>query len=68
MFKPNVGEVDSNIRLFVGLVVMALAFFSAGILQYLFMIVGFVLVMTSVIRVCPAYLVIGKNTCEVDKK
>lgn len=68
MFKTNVGEVDSNIRLFVGLVVMALAFFSAGILQYLFMVVGFVLVMTSVIRICPIYLAIGKNTCEPEKK
>jgi hypothetical protein len=67
MFKVNVGEVDSNIRLFVGLVMMALAFFSGGLLQWLFMIAGFVLVMTSVLRVCPVYLVMNKSTVEPQK-
>jgi hypothetical protein len=67
MFKQNVGEADSNIRLFVGLVLMALAFFTGEILQYILMIAGFVLVITSVVRICPFYLAMGKNTCEAEK-
>lgn len=69
MFKTNVGTTDSNVRLIAGLVLMALgALFTTGILQYVLMVAGLVALITSAVRFCPMYVLLGKNTCEMEKK
>jgi hypothetical protein len=68
MFKANVGEVDANIRLLIGAVVMGLAFFASGGVEYVLGIVGLMLIFTALLRFCPAYTLLGKNTCDAGKK
>jgi hypothetical protein len=68
----NVGTIDRTVRIIVGLVLLAAVFvpplsgmFEAwGNWKYLVTAVGVVLLVTGAVRVCPAYSVLGMNTCE----
>lgn len=61
--EANVGEQDRNIRLGVGAALLVLFFIITGPLQWAAGIVGLILLMTGAIRFCPAYMLLGKNTC-----
>ncbi len=60
-FEVNVGIKEMKIRLIVGSALLAFSLFNASIILLL---AGVVLVATGYTRVCPAYSVMEKNTCE----
>lgn len=66
----NVGTVDRVLRVVVGLVLLAAPYLFASplwanpIVYWLALIVGLVLVLTGLFRVCPLYRLIGLNTCK----
>ena len=60
----NVGTIDRAIRIIVGLLLIALAFAGTiGVWGY----IGILPVLTGLFRVCPAYSLIGVNTCGTAK-
>lgn len=65
----NVGSLDRTVRIILGLVLLALTLavpsvaVSLGGWRWLLAAVGVVLVLTGLVRVCPAYLPFGINTC-----
>lgn len=73
MFKTsNVGPIDRVIRILIGAIAIALPFLpqTAGssafeylVFKYGIVVVGVVLILTAVVRFCPAYRLIGVNTC-----
>ena len=58
----NVGTVDRVIRIVVGLVLLSLLFVLEGNARW-FGLIGIVLLGTGLTRRCPAYSVLGMNTC-----
>lgn len=71
MFKTaNVGTTDRAIRIVAGAVLIALPLFStwtsAGA-KWGAIAVGAVLIITALIRFCPAYRIFGMNTCSVPR-
>jgi hypothetical protein len=60
MLKANIGRVDQVLRIGVGLVLLALvAMQQIG----LWGLVGFVPLLTGLVRFCPLYGLLGFNTC-----
>lgn len=60
----NVGGVDRAVRLIVGVVLAAVAYFGivSGVyatIAYIFAVIAFV---TGLIKFCPAYTIVGINT------
>ncbi|MFQ5582087.1 MAG: DUF2892 domain-containing protein [Mariprofundaceae bacterium] len=66
--KSNVGSVDSVIRIIAGLAAIAFGYFGglASPWNWVAMGVGAVLIVTALVKFCPAYAVIGANTCNKD--
>ena len=62
----NVGSADRIIRIILGLVLIALAFMSGwGTLGTIISaVIGCVLVVTALVRICPLYSLIGVRTCK----
>jgi hypothetical protein len=61
--KPavNIGTIDRGLRITVGLVLLALVFVGP---QTLWGLLGIVPLATAVFRWCPAYSLLGMNTCK----
>jgi hypothetical protein len=60
----NVGSIDRAVRIIAGIALIALAFTGTiGIWGY----IGIVPLLTGLFRVCPAYSLIGVNTCGTTK-
>lgn len=62
----NVGGTDRILRIVVGLVLVSLFFVLEGNARYLGLI-GLVMIATAVFRFCPAYTLLGMNTCGMKK-
>lgn len=63
--KTNVGGIDRVLRILAGLVLIALAATgTVGAWGY----IGIVPLLTGLVRVCPAYSILGVNTCPLDKR
>ena len=60
MFKQNVGTIDRVLRAAVGLALIAAAIFGEGMAWGW---IGVVPLATSVMSYCPAYSLLGMNTC-----
>ncbi len=60
----NMGTIDRVIRGVLGLVLLGLAVFgqTTGLFTWLVPVIGIVLLITSSVRVCPAYKLIGIDT------
>lgn len=59
--KINIGSTDRMLRILAGLLLMALAFQGViGVWGW----IGVVLVGTGLFRFCPAYSLLGMNTCK----
>lgn len=71
MFKSaNVGTVDRIFRLILGAILIALPFamphleyWANPLFYYGALVVGAVMILTALVRFCPAYVLIGANTC-----
>jgi len=62
--KVNIGSADRMIRILAGIVLIALAAMGTiGAWGY----IGVVLVATGLVRFCPAYTLLGMNTCGLKK-
>ena len=60
----NVGSVDRALRIVLGLMLIALAAFNIiGLWGY----IGILPLVTGIVRVCPAYALLGMNTCDRGK-
>jgi hypothetical protein len=63
--KVNVGNVDRIVRIVAGLALIGLAVAGTiGIWGY----IGIVPLLTGLTRVCPAYSLVGVDTCSTGKK
>ena len=62
----NVGGIDRTLRIVVGIVVLALFFVLEGNARY-WALVGVVPLFTGLFRFCPAYTLLGMNTCPMKK-
>lgn len=67
--KKNMGTADVIVRLLVAAVVAILYFTNTigGTLGIVLLVLAGVFVLTSVIRFCPLYAIVGLNTCPVKK-
>lgn len=71
MFKSaNVGTVDRMLRLIAGVILIALPFvmpeleiWANPVFSYGAFAVGAIMILTGLVRFCPAYFLIGANTC-----
>jgi hypothetical protein len=62
----NVGGVDRMLRIFFGAMLVAVAIFSTH--EYaVWGWLGLIPLLTGVVRICPAYLPFGINTCKRSK-
>ena len=62
--KNNVGSADKIVRILLGLGLLSLLFLLEAPMKYLGLI-GFVLLLTSLMGWCPLYSLVGINTCKV---
>lgn len=63
--KANVGGIDRSLRIVVGLALIALTLSgSIGVWGW----IGVVPLLTGVMSFCPAYTLLGLNTCPLSKK
>ena len=60
--KQNVGTVDRTIRAVLGIALLSYVAIGTGGLRWLGLI-GFVPLLTAVVRFCPVYLPFGFSTC-----
>ncbi len=63
--KTNTGNIDRILRAIVGLVLLSLVFIGP---QTLWGLVGLVPLLTAIIGFCPAYTLLGINTCKAPQK
>lgn len=62
--KANVGIVDRAVRILIGIALIAAAATgTVGVWGY----IGILPLLTGLLRVCPAYSLIGMNTCGTQK-
>ena len=66
----NVGTIDRVLRAVLGIVLLYLAFlsglplFAEGLPKYAAAIIGIVMLVTSTLKLCPLYSVLGLKTCK----
>lgn len=63
--KPNVGGIDRALRIGAGLVLVGLAIAGIGAPWTW---IGVVPLATGIFKFCPAYPLLGMNSCPMDKK
>lgn len=61
----NEGTLDRAIRGILGVILLALAFLAGlhGALYWIALVVGIVMLVTALTGFCPAYRLLGVNTC-----
>lgn len=64
--NANVGGIDRTLRIVVGIVLASLFFVLEGNARYLGLL-GLVMLATGIFRFCPAYTLLGVNTCPTKK-
>jgi len=64
--KTNVGKLDRIFRLLAGVALLSLLFLLESPLKWVGLL-GLVYIATALARWCPAYSLMGINTCEVNK-
>ena len=65
--KANVGGIDRVVRILAGIGILSLVFILEGSARY-WGLVGLVPLATGVFRFCPAYALLGLNTCPMERK
>lgn len=69
LMKPNMGNTDRLIRISIAIVLAVLYFLDilTGTLGIIALVVAAVFLLTSFLRFCPAYTLLGINTCKTSK-
>lgn len=67
--KVNVGSVDRIVRIVLAAIFAALYFTGTvtGILGIVLLVLGAIFVVTSLVRFCPIYAIVGLSTCPTKK-
>ena len=65
--KANIGSTDRALRILVGIGLLALVFALEGSARW-WGLVGIVPLATGLFRFCPAYTLLGLNTCPLESK
>ena len=66
MLKNNVGTVDRLARVVLGAVLMSgFLYMPSGLLAWIFLIVGIIVLATGLLGSCLLYTILGKSTCAV---
>lgn len=67
--KKNIGTLDKTIRVIIAIVIAILVYTDviSGTLGIVLSIVAIVFLLTSLVGVCPLYLLFGINTCKREK-
>lgn len=70
MFSKNVGSIDRIIRLSVGLFAIAVSIFVGfnSVISIILLIVGIVILLTSVLSFCPIYTLLRVDTIFAKEK
>ncbi len=63
--KTNTGNIDRILRAIIGLVLLSLVFVGP---QTLWGLIGIIPLVTAIIGICPAYSLLGINTCNAPQK
>ena len=63
--KTNTGNIDRILRAIVGLALLSLVFVGP---QTMWGLIGLVPLLTAIIGFCPAYTLLGINTCKAPQK
>jgi hypothetical protein len=68
--KKNVGTIDKVIRILIAVVVVTLYFTNviSGTLGIILLAVAAILVVTSLVSICPIYLALGLNSGKKEQK
>lgn len=68
--KKNIGNGDRFLRIIIGVIALILGLSGQfeGIANWIILIVGVLMVVTSSIQFCPLYTLLGINTCKVKHK
>ena len=68
--KKNMGIFDRSIRIIIAAVLVVLYFTNviSGVLAIVLLVVAGVFLLTSLISVCPLYLLLGIKTCKAPVK
>ena len=64
--NANVGGIDRTLRIVVGIALLSLFFILEGNARYVGLL-GIVAIATGIFRFCPAYTLLGVNTCPMKK-
>jgi hypothetical protein len=64
--SPNVGSLDRTLRIVAGLAILSLFFVLEGNARY-WALLGIIPILTGTFRFCPAYPLLGINTCGTKK-
>ena len=64
--NANVGGIDRTLRIVVGIALLSLFFILEGNARY-WGLIGIVPILTGTFRFCPAYTLLGVNTCPMKK-
>lgn len=66
--KKNIGKADKMIRVILAIILAALDFFEVvkGGFSWVLSVIAIVLLVTAFINFCPAYTLLGMNTCKND--
>jgi hypothetical protein len=67
LFAKNVGSIDRVARIVAGLALIAFAIFSTSPYA-LWGFIGIVPLATGLMSTCPAYSLLGLNTCPLEKR
>lgn len=68
--KKNVGNIDKIVRVIIAIVAGALYFTGTvtGVLGYVVLAAGVIMLATSAISRCPLYTIFGMSTCPFEAK
>ena len=68
--KKNVGNGDRFLRIIIGIIALILVMGNVveGTWMWIALAVGLIMVVSSSLQFCPAYTLLGINTCKVKKK
>ncbi len=67
--KANLGQKDKAIRLLVAVIVMICYFFNVvtGTAGLILLSIAAILILTSLVSLCPLYTILGINTCKTNQ-
>ena len=68
--KKNVGPIDKMIRVLIAMVIIVLYFTHVitGTLSIILLIVAAIFILTSLLSLCPVWMLLGLSTCKKEEK